>query len=114
MAQQRNEQERRMREDEDAWQRQQAKLDETELEAKGSLVLLDDDGEVEQDVRLSDGDVDDELEDEMASDRRREDDGARSIGSKRASPVLSSQLDTLVTSSHVADEGKEDWDVVPL
>ena len=111
---QRQEQDRRLQEDEEAWQRQQAMLD-AEGEVDGARVSLDHDAhdELEHDVRLSDGEVEDEQEDEVGMERRRDDD-TRSIGSKRTSPVLTSQLDGLVNSSQAGGEGKEDWDVVPL
>ena len=114
LAKQKLEQETRMRKEEEAWQRQQAKLEEDEMEAKGALVPLDGDGdELEQDIRLSDGELEDEPEDAVKSERRRDEHSARTIGSKRTSPVLTSQIEELVTSSH-AEVGKEDWDVVPL
>ena len=116
VARQREEQERQLREEEEAWQRQQAALDEAEEAQGGARVQLADDdakGGWDEDVLLSDGEAEDELDDLVRRERREEDE-ARSIGSKRTSPVLSSQLDGLVTGSPVGGEGKEDWDVVPL
>ena len=115
VAKQRELHERQLKEDEEAWQRQQAMLDEEGVAVDGAGVALDNEeaDELEQDVRLSDDDREDELG-EAAAERRRDEDGTRSIGSKRTSPVLSSQLDGLVNSSQTGGEGNDDWDVVPL
>ena len=113
---QKHEQERSMQEEEEAWQRQQAALEEEEMVINGERVMLDDgEGDLEHDVRLSDGETEDEAQNGAADpERRRVEDGARTIGSKRTSPVLSAQLDGLVNSSQAGGEGKDDWDVVPL
>jgi len=114
LVKQRREQERRQREEEEAWQRQQAMLEEEEVVVNGERVALDNDGGDMEEEKLSDGEMEDEPEDAMDDERRRVEDDARSIGSKRTSPVLAPELDGLV-NSHAGAAGKDDaWDVVPL